>query len=192
MPHQTRALLIAALIAATTLIGTSAAHASRALRFDLTTFSASGTLTFNSSVVSCPFLLTFTVSTNPFPKTTTQFGTVGGTVRACTAFGGFSTLLGPIRVLYRSFAGTLPFPTRINVKLADFGWDVSSTPFGPCLWGGVWDGIGIDLVGNRVSGIDFNSSTPLAFVRGGNCPISWQARGQLTTLLTTAPAVTLM
>lgn len=189
MHHKTRALLVAALIAATALMGTSAAHASRSLSFDQTTFSVSGRLTFNN-VVDCTFLLAFTVTANPFPKTATQFGTVNGISTACVGSIRPGAILGPIRMAYRSFGGTLPFIRRINVQLLDFGWS-ATVAFTQCLWGGAWDGIGIDLVGNRVSGVDFNSATPLVPVRGAPCP-TFQTRGQLTTLLTTAPTITLM
>jgi hypothetical protein len=192
-----RLLLAAGILAVALAGGGSAAQASRGISFGSTVFGASGTFTMNG-VLTCDILVGFTLSSSTLAKTTgvNQITANGGYVRNCLGSLGGSpntgVILGPINVQYRSFSGTLPNITRINLVAVNMAWSWNSVA-GVCLYAGSWDGIGLSVASGRVTDFDLTGSTGLAKSSGSIlCPATGTLTGRLTGFLPSAPTVTLV
>jgi hypothetical protein len=197
MHKSFKLLLMAVGFLTVALMGASTAQASRGISLSATTIGASGSLTMNS-VITCDVLLSLTANSNTLTKTTgtTQATANGGYIRNCTGSlaGNPATgaILGPINIQYRSFAGTLPNITKINILAPNAAFSLN-TVAGLCLYAGSLDGVGFDVSGGAISSVNFNGSSALAKSSGGLlCPSSGSISGLLTGFLPSAPTVTLI
>lgn len=196
MRNRFRLLLIPFALVVTAFAGASTAQASYGIALSDTVIGASGSLTMNG-VITCDVLLSITANRIKISKTTgiNQATASGGFIRNCTGSlvgrPNTGTIGSGINLQYRSFAGTLPNITRVNLLAPNAAFSVN-TIAGVCAYGGSLDGLGVDISSRTVSGVDFSSTSSLPRTSGSVlCPSTAQMRGRLTTFLPSAPEVVL-
>lgn len=201
-----RPLLMALLVAAACLAAMSgSAPASRGIRYGgLSVFTASGTLTLSNSI-TCEVSVGIT-SNAPMTKTIINSqGAVTGTVWSCrgaATSGDFLDSPGA-RLYFRTFSGTLPNISAINIDVGDgsvpFGIALNIiTCVGIALYGGPadsrLDGVIFTFgAGGTMTSVDFSSSEALSRHTGTGalCPVELTIRGRLTTFVSGTPRAVL-
>lgn len=188
MSKRLRLLFFTAALLIVPVLGASTAQASRGINVSTTNIAISGTIVLNG-VLTCEFLIGIGSSTTIAKTTgTNQASATGGYLRNCSGSlaGNPNTgaILGPINVQYRSFAGTLPNITKINLLFPNFAFSIN-TIAGNCLYGGSLDGSGLTISSGTGTAFDFTGSSALPRVSGGIlCPTTGTITGQLRTFLT--------
>jgi hypothetical protein len=204
MPRYFKMLAMALAFVVIATLGASTAQASSGVRLSSTTIGASGRLTMNGILV-CEVLLQLTASSLTLLKNAApvQARASRGYIRNCTgSLAGTpptGDILNVIDLKYRGFTGTLPNISRINVIAPITTGSPNGAQFSVntianvCLYQGALDGIGFDLSGGRITGVDFDATNPLPKASGSIlCPSTGTIRGDLTTFLPSAPTVTLI
>lgn len=198
MKTRFRLLLAAALVVLTALTA-STAQASRGVSASATNITASGSLTMTGGIV-CNVTLNLTLGSSTILKdTSARFGGINAansSISGCTGIlaarapNNTGTILTGITTVYRSFAGTLPNISRININAPGAGF-LLNTVAGSCLYGGTLDGISFNVSGGAISTVTFSGGTIPRISGGGLCPTSGGITGNLT-VTGTAPTVTLV
>ncbi|ADB51711.1 hypothetical protein [Conexibacter woesei] len=167
-----------------TLLATSAAAHGSALAvtgFQVTSgtsYTAAGTITFETSVGTaiCSATLTGTMAPSWLPTALATTGAItGGSFVGCRGIATSVTLLGSSTPAgYGSFTGTLPNPTAINQTFLGLSFSLA-TPLGTCLY-----------TGNQPATLNLTTGTAMSLWSGaytlvrGLCPAAARVSGSLT------------